>query len=87
MQMAAMGDEGLLVEELLVPDDSSLVGKSLANSKLKQTYGITIIGVKQPGRRMNINPKVETVLNGQDVIVMIGEEDDLERFSRDIGDR
>ncbi|MCD6250427.1 MAG: potassium channel protein [candidate division Zixibacteria bacterium] len=87
MQMASMGDEGLLVEELLVPDDSSLVGKSLVDSKLKQTYGITIIGVKQPGARMNINPKAETILNGQDVIVMIGGEDDLERFGRDIGDR
>ena len=87
MQMASMGDEGLLVEELVVPDESSLVGMSLADSKLKQTYGITIIGVKQPGARMNINPKAETVLNGQDVIVMIGVEDDLERFSRDIGDR
>jgi len=84
MQMASMGDEGLLVEELVVPDDSSLTGKSLADSKLKQTYGITIIGVKQRGRRMNINPKAETVLNGQDVIVMLGSEDDLERLSRDI---
>lgn len=85
MQMASLGDEGLLVEEFLVPDNSSLVGQSLADSKLKQTYGITIIGVKQPGARMNINPKAETVLNGQDVIVMIGVEDDLERFSRDSG--
>ena len=46
--------------------------------------GLIVTGVKQRGRRMNINPKAETVLNGQDVIVMIGSEDDLERFSRDI---
>jgi voltage-gated potassium channel len=84
MQMASMGDEGLLVEELVVPESSSLVGQSLADAKLKQTYGITIIGVKKPGERMNINPKADTVLDGQDIMVMIGVEDELERFSRDI---
>ncbi len=86
MQMASMGDEGLLVEEFVVPDDSALVGQSLAESNLKQTYGVTVIGVKQPGARMNINPKAETVLTSQAVVVMIGVEDDLERLSRDIGD-
>lgn len=84
MQVATMGDEGMLVEELLVPGGSSLVGQTLADSKLKQTYGITVIGVKQSGQRMNINPSAETVLNGEDVIVVVGGVDDLDRFSRDI---
>ena len=84
MQMASMGEEGLLVEELVVPETSSLVGKTLADSQLKQNYGITIIGVKQPGSRMNINPSAATVLNEQDVLVVVGRTDDLDRFSSDI---
>ena len=84
MQMASMGDEGLLVEELVVPDGCALIGKSLVDSALKQNYGIAVIGVKQPGRRMNINPSAQTVLNGQDVIVVVGRGEDLERFSGDI---
>jgi len=85
MQMASVGDEGLLVEELVVPDGSSLVGKSLADTHLKQSYGITVIGVKQPGARMNINPSAQTVLGVQDVMVVVGCGDDLERFTRDAG--
>jgi voltage-gated potassium channel len=84
MQVASMGDEGLLVEELLIPGGSSLVGQTLADSKLKQTYSITVIGVKQSGQGMNINPSAETVLNGDDVIVVVGGVADLDRFSRDI---
>jgi voltage-gated potassium channel len=85
MQMASVGDEGFLVEELVVPDGSSLVGRSLADSRLKQIYAITVIGVKQPGARMNINPSAQTVLGVQDVMVVVGRGEDLERFSRDAG--
>jgi voltage-gated potassium channel len=84
MQMASMGEEGLLVEEMVVPESSNLVGHSLADSRLKQNYGITVIGVKQQGRKMNINPSADTVLNARDAIVMVGQSDALERFSRDI---
>jgi voltage-gated potassium channel len=85
MQMASVGDEGLLVEELVVPDGSSLVGKSLADTHLKQSYGITVIGVKQPGARMNINPSAQTLLGVKDVMVVVGRNEDLDRFSRDAG--
>jgi voltage-gated potassium channel len=87
MQMASMniGDEGLLVEELVVPQDSVLEGKTLAESNLKQNYNITVIGVKQKGKKMNINPSAKTVLEAQDVVVVVGSNDDLVRFSQDIG--
>jgi voltage-gated potassium channel len=87
MQMASMnvGEEGLMVEEVVVPDSSALEGKSLAESQLKQSYGITVIGVKQKGRKMNINPSAATVLGAQDVVVVVGKGDDLERFSHDLG--
>jgi voltage-gated potassium channel len=85
MHMASMGEEGLLVEELMVPEDSTLVGKTLAESGLKQRYRISIIGVKQQGRKMNINPDSSIRLNGSDVLVVIGQVEDLEQFSQDIG--
>lgn len=84
MQMASMGDEGLLVEEMVVPETSNLVGRSLADSQLKQQYGITVIGVKHPGMRMNINPSADTLLNAGDAVVMVGHAESLERFSRDV---
>jgi len=84
MHMASMGDEGLLVEELVVPRDSFLAGKSLFESQLKQKYGTTIIGVKQEGEKMDINPKATTVINQGDILVVIGRTDDLELLSKDL---
>ena len=84
MQMASLGEEGLLVEELVVPEGSKLVGQSLADSNLKQRYGITVIGIKHPGQKMNINPRADTPLSADDVVVVIGAVEDLERFSHDV---
>jgi len=84
MHMASMGDEGLLIEELVVPRESFLAGKSLFESQLKQKYGTTIIGIKQEGEKMDINPKATTVINRGDVLVVIGGTDDLERLSKDL---
>lgn len=84
MNMAAMGEEGLLIEELRVPRNSFLVGKSLFVSGLKQSYGTTIIGVKQESEKMDINPNASTVINQGDILVVIGRTDDLERLNRDL---
>ncbi len=84
MQMAAMGGEGLALEELVLPKSSPLAGTSLAKSNLKQRYGISLIGIKQQGRKMNINPGADTVLQPEDVMVLIGKVEDLERFSHDL---
>lgn len=84
MQMASVGDEGLLVEELVVPRESFLAGRSLFESQLKQKYGTTIIGVKQEGKKMDINPKATTIINDGDVLVVIGRSDDLEVLSKDL---
>lgn len=85
MQMASLGEEGLLVEELVVPEGSKLAGQTLADSNLKQRYGITVIGIKHPGQKMNINPRAETQLSADDVVVVVGAIEDLERFSHDVG--
>lgn len=84
MQMASMGEEGLFVEEMVVPDGAMFTGQTLAESELKQKYGVTIIGVKKIGQRMNINPGSSTVLEQGDVIVLIGDSGDLENLSKDI---
>ena len=84
MHMASTGDEGLLVEELVVPEKCHLVGKSLAESNLKQHYGISIVGIKQYGQKMNINPSAQTVLQHRDILVVVGQAIDVEKFGREL---
>ena len=84
MSMTSLGEEGLIVEELAVPENSHLVGKTLIDSNLKKDYEVTIIGVKHPKGRMEINPGPKTELNAGDIIVLIGDSQKLEQLSRDL---
>ena len=84
MQMASLGEEGLFVEEMVIPVGSTIAGKTLAESELNQKYGVTIIGVKKTDQKMNINPTSSTVLDSGDVIVLVGDAGNLESLSKDI---
>ncbi len=83
MAITSMGEEGLLVEELVIPKGSVLGGKSLMESNLKRDYGVNIIGIKQKGRKMNVNPEPETLLSVGDILVLLGRTDQLERLSEE----
>ncbi|RME20179.1 MAG: potassium channel protein, partial [Candidatus Zixiibacteriota bacterium] len=80
----SLGKEGLVVEELTVPEKSFLVERTLAESQLKPKYGITVIGVKPVGGRMIISPGPEVRLQPGDIVVIIGSVTGLEQLSRDL---
>jgi len=84
MQITSVGDEGLLVEELVIPEGSALVGQSLVESNLKPEYGVTIIGIKQQGQKMNVNPEQATLLGAGDILVLVGHTEHLERLGDDL---
>ncbi len=84
VQMTSLGKEGLVVEELTVPEKSFLVERTLAESQLKPKYGITVIGVKPVGGRMIISPGPEVRLQPGDIVVIIGSVTGLEQLSRDL---
>ncbi len=84
MHMAAVGEEGLSLEELRIPADSKLVGQSLMDSGLKSNYGVTIIGIKHPDEKMTLNPIPAELLNEGDVLILIGQIDKLEQLNQDL---
>ncbi len=84
MHMTALGEGGLSIEEMVIPKDCRLEGKTLVESQLKQEYGMTIIGIKKAGLKMTVAPSPETVLNESDILVLLGPTEDLERLSRDL---
>jgi len=85
MHTTTLGQGGLSIEEIVVPAGSALVGKTLAESNLKQDYGATIIGVKKPGLNMSIAPGPATVLGEADILVLIGASEGLERLTQTLG--
>jgi voltage-gated potassium channel len=84
MHMTTLGEGELSIEEIVIPKDCQLAGKSLVESQLKDNYGVTIIGIKKHGGRMTIAPGPGTVLGELDTLVLIGPTDDLERLGKDL---
>lgn len=81
MHATSLGESGLTIEEMVIPPECHLTGKTLVESKLKQQFGVTIIGIKKQDKEMNIAPGPETVLDEDDILVLIGKTEGLERLS------
>lgn len=64
--------------------NSVLIGKTLAESQLRQQYGMTVILVKR-GEEHFSNPPPDLVLNENDVIVVIGEKISFEKSASFFG--
>ena len=86
MSMTAIGDSGLSIEEIMVPPGCKLAGQTLMDSKLKEIYGVTIIGIKKPDGEMTITPGPNAILEGSATLVLIGPNEGLERLSQDVGE-
>ncbi len=85
MHTASLGDGGLSIEEIMIPDGSPLVNKTLIESQLKQNYGVHIIGVKKPGGAMELAPGPNTRLGESDILVLIGQTEGLEELGQKLG--
>ncbi len=84
MQTTALCEGGLMIEEVVIPAGCEMDGKSVLNSRLKQEYGVTIIGIKKAHGKMTVAPGLDTILNESDVLVLIGPIEGLESLSRDL---
>lgn len=84
MHITTLGEGGLSIEEVVIPDGCPLVGKSIMESRLKDDYSATIIGIKKTDEQMSVAPGPQTLLDASDTLVLIGPTDELERLSADL---
>ena len=79
---AMMGSHlGLMMEEAKIGENSSLIGKNLIDSRLRQDYGVIIVAIKKLSGDMVFNPVPSEMLEAGDVIVVIGIKEDLRRMN------
>ncbi len=82
---------GYSIEEIAVP--SKMAGKKLKESQIRTLFGVNVIAMKKKVTRMvkgtvkteevfNVSPSPEDVLEKGDILVIVGREEDLERFSK-----
>jgi len=59
---------------------SGLTGKNLVDSNLHKNFGVIIVAIKKMDGNMIFNPMPSETLEAGDVIVVIGEREDLKRM-------
>jgi voltage-gated potassium channel len=77
----------LQIEEAAVLAGSRLAGLSLKDSQVRQDLGIIIVAIKKPDGKMLFNPPPETVITAADVLITLGNREDLDRLEEMAGVR
>lgn len=82
IDIATMDDKlGLRMEEARVSAKSRYLGQTLVGSNLRKDYGVIIVLIKKSNGEMKFNPQPDEILEANDVIVMLGKRDDLEKIN------
>jgi len=71
------------VDELTIPADGALVGKSIRESELRARHGLLIVAVRRQGGNLQFNPGGETVFEPAMSVVVLGRPEDIDRFRSD----
>lgn len=78
------GPLGLRLEELLVPDSAACVNLTLMDSGIRKKYDLIVVAIKRQGENeMLFNPSHLTVIKPGDIIVVLGEYDNIKRLEKE----
>jgi K+/H+ antiporter YhaU regulatory subunit KhtT len=70
-------------ETLFVEADSKAVGKTIGELKLRKQTGVTIIAITRDNHTQ-INPAPETAIQAEDVLVLLGGPEQIDRAIEEI---
>ncbi len=80
--MAYGTDLEIRLEELELPAEAEIVGKSTQESAIRKRTGTTILAIKKGDGRILTNPEVSTILDPTDRLILVGTPDQLEEATR-----
>ena len=70
------------MEEMPVHPPSDLVNVMLKNSGIRQQFNLIIIAIKKLDGNMLFNPSFETVIEGGDTVIAVGQENNLQKLEK-----
>jgi len=73
------------VDEITLPQQCSLVGKTIAQSDIRSRNGLLIVAVRRSDEPLLFAPGADMVLQAGDHVIVIGQPVDLERFRQQYG--
>ena len=69
-------DQNLMLREIVVPESSSVVGRSAASARLMYRFGVALVGVSRGGKRFREDVRKLPIQAG-DVLLLLGSEERL----------
>jgi voltage-gated potassium channel len=72
------------MDEFPVGDNPKFVGKTLADSGIRQEFGLIIVAIRKPDGRMAFNPSHTTRIEEHDVLITMGPEKDQQRLAESL---
>ena len=73
------------LDEVVVTESSALVGKTLAESGIKEHFNLLIIGIQSPEGQLQFNPSPNTTIEVADTLLVIGEMKDINQMMQKSG--
>ena len=70
------------MEEMPVHSSSDLVNVMLKDSGIRQQFNLIIIAIKKLDGNMLFNPSFETVIEGGDTVIAVGQENNLQQLEK-----
>jgi voltage-gated potassium channel len=75
----------MAVDELTIPDNSSLVGVSIRDSQPRSRHGLLIVAIRHSDGQFEPSPGAATRFQAGDTVVAIGRLSDIEKFRATYG--
>jgi voltage-gated potassium channel len=83
LDLAASSSEATLsLEELQIPEDSLLVGKTLHGIELRKKSNVIVAAIISKGKEMKFNPHADTVIEGGATFIVLGEREELTKLEK-----
>jgi len=73
-------DITLRVEEAAIPSDSPYIGRTLGDAKITKEMDVIVVAIKNSKTgKYTYNPRANTKLNEQDILIVLGEVEQVDR--------
>ena len=79
-----LGDEDLVLHEVVVPESSRLAGRTAISVRLLYRYQVALVGISRKGRRFRDNVR-KLVLQPGDVLLLLGAEERITDITSRLG--
>jgi voltage-gated potassium channel len=73
--------QNIVIEEVVIPLDSKIVGQSIEDSNIRAKTGAMIAAIISSKGEMTFNPTGKDIIEGNSTMIVLGHEDALKKFT------